>query len=238
MTKILFFLVLITFSSTLFSQNLVLKDSKGDDFSNDTVTHTGLVSDALLEYTLKVINNGSTAIDVKVLKQEISVVDGTENYFCWKECYEPSVFESPDALTVETGDANSQSFIADYKPNSNNGISKIRYKLFNVNDANDTVTVMMVFDVSTTSIASDEVNDRISEPYPKPASDFVSIDYRDIEKGSFKLYNLSGRMLKQINLQERTGKLVVHSKEYPAGIYIYKISDSKGLLKSGKIVFK
>ncbi len=239
MTKILFSLILtFTIFPTLLSQNLIMKNSKGDDISNDTITQTGAVSDPLIECHLDVFNNGANAIDVKVLKQEFSIVNGTENYFCWKECYEPSVFESPESLTVEPGDTRSQGFIADYKPNNNSGISKIRYKFFNVGDANDTVTLMVNFDVSTTSIASEEINNKFSMPYPSPSSDFITIEYRDIENGQFKLFNLSGKILKEIKLPTRTGKLDVSTKEFPAGIYLYNISDSREILKSGRLVFE
>lgn len=92
---------------------------------------------------------------------------------------------------------------------------------------------------NNTNSISDNVfiTSQISEPYPVPASSFVSFDYKNILGGVVEIYNMSGLRVKRIELKAQSGKVVISARGFSKGVYIYKISDfSSRMLKDGKIV--
>ncbi|OQX97555.1 MAG: hypothetical protein B6I20_12390 [Bacteroidetes bacterium 4572_117] len=244
MIKNLLLLLYFSFFCTtlVFGQNIVLKDLADENVSNDTIFHLGNTNDNLLELGLKVINSGTAAIDIKVKKEEIVIVDGTENYFCWKECYTPEVFTSPDFITIEAGATNDRSFKGDYKPNQNNGESKIRYTFFNVADEQDTATVLVVYKVSPPTAINFTENNKnyISKPYPIPANNYVIINY-DLQKTTgikLVIFNLQGIKVDEKHTMQAKGKFVLLSDNYKQGIYLYQFTQNGKLVDSGKIIFQ
>ncbi len=224
------------------AQNLDIYDFDDKKVSTDTVYHEGNTNDNLVEMGLKITNKGSSAINVKVKKEEISIIEGSENYFCWKECYTPDVFVSPDFMTIDAGATNDRSFKGDYKPNQNNGASKIRYTFFNVDDEADTVTVLVVFDITTpTAINKLENNiSSVSQAYPVPAIEFVTIKY-NLEKATdvkLEIYNLQAKKIDIKPIKNEKGELILSSEQYKPGIYFYQFTQNGQVLDFGKIIFQ
>jgi len=233
---------LIAFLPNSIAQNLVLYDFDDKVISNDTIYKAGNTNDNLLEIGFKITNSGTSAINVKVKKEEISIIDGTENYFCWKECYAPDIFVSPDFLTIEAGATNDRSFKGDYKPYQNNGESEIRYTFFNVDDEQDTATVLVVYQVSTpTAINLAENNKKlISKAFPVPARDFVRIKYNIDEANNVKLeiFNLQGSKIEEKEIIKLKGEYILFSYNYKQGIYLYQFTQNGQIIESGKVVFQ
>ncbi len=233
---------LIAFFPKMFAQNLNLYDFDDKVVSNDTVYFEGNTNDNLLEIGFKITNSGTSAINVKVKKEEISIIDGTENYFCWKECYTPDIFVSPDFLTIEAGATNDRSFKGDYKPNQNNGESEILYTFFNVDDTQDTVSVLVIYDITTPTAITSVKNNSIfiSKPYPVPAKEFVSIKFNLDKADGVKLeiFSLQGSKIEEKLIEQRKGEFVLFSGNYDPGIYIYQFSKSGRIIDKGKFIFQ
>jgi len=238
--KTLLLLCFLTpFFSGVFAQSLDLYDYEDRLVSNDTLYYQGGTNDNLLEMGLKVTNKGPAAINVKVKKEEISIVEDTENYFCWKDCYLPSVFVSPTYLTIEPGETNDSNFKGDYKSHQNSGESKIRYTFFNVEDAEDTATVLVVFSVSTLTKIH-HVDNSFSNPYPVPAKEFVKIKYNldKVNNARLEIYNLQGMKTEEKLVKQRNGEFVLFSENYKPGIYLYFLTQNGQFIDSGKFVFQ
>jgi hypothetical protein len=225
----------------IIGQNLSLKDLNDEVVSNDTVYVNGDTNDNLIETGIKITNSSSSSINVKVKKEEISVIEGTENYFCWKECYAPDVFVSPELMTIEAGATNDRSFKADYKPKQKNGVSKILYTFFNTDDTNDLVTVLIVFNVSTaTNTLNVDWNKNNSKPFPVPAKDYTTIKYElaNTNDVKFNVFNLQGKKIEERLINQNKGEITLYANRYKQGIYFYKFIKQGQIIDSGKIVFQ
>lgn len=233
--------ILIFIFPNMIAQNLILYDLDGNVISNETVYYEGNTNDNLIEMGLKVTNNGQTAINVKVKKEEVSITDGTENYFCWKECYAPNIFVSPDFLTIESGATNDRSFKGDYKPNQKDGESSIRYTFFNMDDEQDMVTVLVVYNVSSpTSVSQLGNKSQVSKPYPVPANEFVTIEYKLDRTDGVKLeiFNLQGLKTEERLIKQAKGEFILFSDKYKSGIYLYQFTQNGKVIDSGKFIFQ
>ncbi len=56
--------------------------------------------------------NGTAAIAVRAERITIDTVPGTQNYFCWEQCYEPPTSISPTTISLDPGQRMEQ-FYAD-----------------------------------------------------------------------------------------------------------------------------
>jgi hypothetical protein len=75
--------------------------------------------------------------------------------------------------------------------------------------------------------------------YPNPASDHVSFDYSIRQKNSgltLTVTNSVGTVVKAITLDGSTGQYHWDTRQVPAGVYVYKLSDDKTTFKVGRVV--
>ena len=129
------------------AQNLLLVDEHGQDVSNTTISIFGTPDDGILVAHFSVYNNSNETINVKVSKTEVDVDGHSENYFCWGNCFAPSVFDSPIPIEIGAGEMNTEDFHGDYNSNASIGESIILYTFYNEANPDDKTTVTIVFDV-------------------------------------------------------------------------------------------
>jgi len=231
--------IFILFGSNLIAQNITIKDVDNNDITGGSITVQGVPSDNLLELPLKITNNSGSAIDVKVKKEEISIVTGSENYFCWGSCYTPDVTVSVDFITIDAGATDSHGFTGDYKPKGNEGETSIRYTFFDMNNTSDEAVVTVKYNASnSTKITTVKNEGYISKVFPVPATNFANIQYNFTNATSIKLkiYNLQGIKIEEIIINKKNGKYEL--KNYKQGIYLYKFLQKGKVLNSGKFIFQ
>lgn len=170
-------------------------------------------------------NVTSQSVEVKVLAQEISVVPGTLNYYCWERCYEPGVLLSPTSLTIG---ANQQvtNFYGDYVPQGQSGTSVIKYCFFNVANQTDSVCGIVRFSANPVGVGEIAGAGRtgVSKAFPNPASSDLNIDYYvDGGSGRIDIYSMLGVRVKTVNLQGQQGRLQLSVAGLPAGMYLYRL---------------
>jgi hypothetical protein len=73
--------------------------ANGQSFSLTNVYISGNPS-FLLEGHATVNNNSTTSKDVLVARTVNNLYPGHLSYFCWFECYDPSISVSPDVITI------------------------------------------------------------------------------------------------------------------------------------------
>ncbi len=171
--------------------------------------------------------NGSGPIDVKVRRITIDTIPGTQNYFCWEQCYEPPTNESPTSLTIPVGDRVS-SFYGDYKPLGNVGVSTLAYCFFDVNNEADSVCATVRYHASPVGIQDVFMGDEsgVSESYPNPATRVANINYalhQGWQKAELKVYSMLGSRVKTIKLKEDQGTLKMDVTSMPSGMYFYTL---------------
>lgn len=173
-----------------------------------------------------VANLTSNAISIKCLREELTLIPGTQNYFCWGVCYGETTNVSVLAQNILPGDTN-DTFYAHYKPLGNVGQSDINYCFFNTADPSDRAchTVHYCFECLVDVTEVELENEGISITGENPLVGIGLYSYSlPLEKGNFVLYNQAGQVIKQHNLNGRNGQIVLNAKELPAGMYLASIS--------------
>ncbi len=170
-------------------------------------------------------NTSAQSLEVKVIAQELSVVPGTLNYYCWERCYEPGVLLSPTSLTIG---ANQQvsNFYGDYVPQGQSGTSVMKYCFFNVANENDSVCGIIRFSANPVGVGELSGNSRIgiSRAFPNPAVNDLSIDYNVGDGvGRIDIYSMLGMKVKSVNLPNQQGRLQLSVAGLPAGMYLYRL---------------
>ncbi len=59
--------------------------------------------------------------------------------------------------------------------------------------------------------------------YPNPANDYINIEYTQMRKGNFILYDILGKEIMNRNIEGRLNSEKIHLPNVPDGIYTYKI---------------
>jgi hypothetical protein len=192
---------------------------------------------------LYVTNNTSSDIEVMVKKQEISLIAGSTNYFCWGLCYPPDVYVSINPLVVPANSTNHSDFSGDYDACSIIGISQIRYTFFKNNHPTDSVCVIVNFNAGYVGIGNNLNSElRVSPAYPNPATSAVKFSYNlPASEGSvvsIRFNNLLGEFINETILEKGNGLLVIPVEQYTPGIYFYSVMVDGKAVQTRKMVIK
>jgi len=145
----LFILFYLTVFAQINAQNLQVQTIEGENISGQIFMINGLPDASVIEAHLAVANIGNTDISVKVRKIEKNVVLGAANTFCWGTCVLPSVFVSPQAITIASQTTDQTNFSGDFIPNNTVGTSEIMYSFFNEANPADSAYVTVKYSVSS-----------------------------------------------------------------------------------------
>lgn len=175
-----------------------------------------------------VVNNQSdTDLDVLAKRDEIEIVPGTINELCWETCFPPHVNVATRPVTIPAGDTTDATmFTGHYKPQAQIGTSIIAYTFFVADNPNDSVSMMVFYVVSPSSLDEIIAMHQLGKAYPNPANAQLSIDYK-LQAGArnayIHIYDIAGRqvMAHPLNPAEETVKLQVN--ELDEGIYFYAL---------------
>ncbi|MFM1876723.1 MAG: hypothetical protein RL266_2460 [Bacteroidota bacterium] len=171
--------------------------------------------------------NGSAPIAVRVERITVDTVPGSQNYFCWEQCYEPPTSVSPTALTIPVGQRIDQ-FYADYKPNGNPGVSTLIYCFYDDSNEADSVCATVRFTASPVGIQDVFMGNRsgVSESYPNPARTVANINYAlaaGWQKAEIVIYSMLGSKVRSVKLTEDQGTYKLNVASLPSGMYFYTL---------------
>lgn len=170
------------------------------------------------------------------------------SYFCFGQtCFGSNVSTAdPGNYTVlnagEDSYATSQLFSIYLAEAANQGYYVIRYKLFNVNNANDTLSFSAIYnsaDVGIKSISNEMSG--ISELYPNPNGGMsVSFDLEKDEDLKFQVYNSLGGLVYTTKQKYSAGKnkLSLEAADLSKGVYFVTIASSSAKTTKRLIVNK
>ncbi len=215
----------------------------GDTVTADTVYAHPLNVDTNYVYSALVFHNSSTlGSNIKVLRNEISMLDGTSSSFRWSsEYYNDTVNESLDYVYIPSGGSSTDSaFVARYNLNGGVGASIIEYTFFNQDIPDSSINVFVVFDSSPLDINDLIFKDvTISDIYPNPATKNISIDYRipsSIKNSKLILFDLYGNIVLEKCLEINSSKLETDITGLQSGIYFYTILLDNRMYSARKLI--
>jgi hypothetical protein len=201
--------------------------------SGQTLTFWVPITDANSNsYTLSeyftVYNNTGSTVTTKVRKTELQMHDAAGSmWFCTDQnCYSPGTFVTPAAIPMTAGGGN---FLL--KPEFNTGATagtgtaRVRYTVFNVNNASDTayfeIVYMLATGVGVNNLAN--VKPSISNPMPNPASAVFSIDFKvgnaGVANTKMVMYNMLGSKVREMDVNTLEGTMRFDVSDLEQGVY-------------------
>ena len=226
MKNLTFSLVIATCSSVAFAQSFDVIGLEGNVVSGTTVemwADTGSIIAA--EFNVK--NKSNASKEVKLKKVEQVIVPGAQNYYCWDVCYG---FPAPDLAGTLTVDANGVTeglhLMADYNPLGNLGVSSIMYVFFDESTPSDTAYVIVNYHATAVGITERSIQEKnsISNAFPNPSSSFFSLNYKmenDAQTGKIRIHNMLGAVVKELELMDKQGTLIIPTSSLSSGLYFY-----------------
>ncbi len=239
---LLFVTASLLFFVTAYAQSLSLSWDDGAITNGQTITVTGDTSGTVYAY-LKCTNSNASTLSVKVKKKHISIVPGSENYFCWMNCYIPTVFVSTYYIDIQK-DSTANDFSGDYKAHGNIGVSTVMYTFYDMSNVNDSACVIVNYDCSlglsvpeNSSVAKVD----FSNAYPNPANSQTSFTYAipDSEGNAhLVIRDMVGGVVSDIELTENNGSLKIETSKLSDGVYFYSLMLDGQPYMTKKLVIK
>lgn len=206
---------------------------------NPPATVYGGYDDLLIEAHFDVMNTGGSSVDVHLYREEINVVSGSQNSFCWGvNCYPPFVDQSTESATITAGGAET-TFKGDYKPNGNSGVTTVRYCWFVEGDSANTLTCTDIsFDATfAQSIEGVDYENQVSEAYPNPANSIASVNYNvRSNNAQLVLHNMLGAEVATQQLSGLQGVAVMNVSGLENGVYFYSLVVDDQVVSTQRLV--
>jgi len=207
-------------------------------FENEVRYDFGSVNEDLDAHTY-IRNISGTLKRVLVKSEVISMPAGSDTYFCWAQCYDPSVTVSPEYIEVEDGGLINL-FHGYVRPNGIPGISEIRFTFYSVNAPEDSLQFIGHFEASPVGIKDIKATELSLLAYPNPADDKFNISYKGLNSGeaTLEIYNMLGSRVSTITLKNNEGVVTIPTEQLKAGVYFYTLRGNGKTSKPGRITVK
>ena len=240
MKKILLFSVISYLSIfTVFAQSFQLSDGSGTISNGDTITHSSSQTNVTIEAHASIKNISTNVVRTLVKRTEIVIIPTTKNSFCWLLCYPPFINESPDTIDIASGHTDNH-FVGDYRPMGTTGTSIILYTFFNAENTNDSISFVVKYISGVVGIDDANPNITVSNLYPNPAVNNVSIQYNldGTHNAELEIRNVLGSIVKTIKIEEMQGILSIDVSDLTNGVYFYSFIANNTIIKSKKLVIQ
>lgn len=208
----------------------------------DTVTVYGDPAASGIDFGCIFTNNTDNNVNIKVRRNQVSMLEGTSSYFKWNQTLAPTI-DMSEAYLINAGESTPDDFFkVYYQPYGQIGISIIEFTFFNINVENEYITLVIKFNTTSDDIDENILrNMTVSDIYPNPAKDIVSIDFdipRDVETASVKIVNVLGSIVKEQSIERGSNKLSIDVSDLNDGIYFYSMFINEELYKTERLVVK
>ena len=242
MKKIATLLILFSCFAPAYSQNIVLLDLNNNIISN-TVVDINIASSSNSTDEFLVKNAGSIADTLKVIRTIYSTDAADQTQFCWGGlCYLSTTSTSSLSATIAAGDTidfAENGFHAIFNSGAACVTRLVHYKFYNIHNFIDSTGFTLRYLCST---GVDELSNSggiISNVYPNPANSFLSFKY-DVneasQNGKIIFYNMLGKSVKEVILNDKHGTAKINVMDMDAGIYFYSFLVDDKIISTKKIV--
>lgn len=190
-------------------------------------------------------NLTGASLDVMLRKEEIELVPGTENSFCWGQCYPSYVSVSSNPVTLNAGMVSDPTALSFHHQidttyegtNLIPGTSVVRYHAYPSGHPEDRATLEVWFAYNAEQL--DETPIRFGKAYPNPAVNNVRFDIQG-GHGMVKavMYNLLGQEVKKQTVNAAQGKIEFTVNDLHDGIYFISFFVNDEMVKTEKFIVK
>jgi hypothetical protein len=241
MKKVILSLCFVIIGLSVFSQSLRFSVGSGSHCTLLNYGDTVIVQDSAhfgeIIAGVNVKNTSSNSLNVICRKRYVYNVPGTENYFCWAGgCFQPSTMVSPSAFAMAAGDSTTE-FTSHYSPNGNGGITVVRFTFYDSHTTSDSGYFFIKY-IGVLGVNDNILAYSISSPYPNPAKDITHIKYNVNvnSKAYIQIYNICGKIEKQVYLTDNNGILDLNVSNLPSGIYFCSLNINGKAVRTNKLI--
>ena len=248
MKKSIFTLVFLAFMAFASAQTLQF-EFDGRVYENNEViicSEPSEIGELMLEMQIRNLTNET--IPVVVSKEEIKLIDGTENSFCWGiNCYGADTYESrPYNLAGNAVSSSNELSFHHYldltysgdPANFAVGTSVVRYSAYSSDDPDNKICLVVWFAYGAESINENQVV--LGHAYPNPASSMVRFNYElpSVANASVSVYNLLGQEVLKQDLTSLQGQAVLSVADLTEGIYFCNLKVDGRTVKTEKFIVR
>lgn len=175
-------------------------------------------------------------------KVEMQVVENTQNYFCWGNCFLSTVYVS-DPVSLDAGqfEVFSMHYMYNDAIEDVAGLEQImQYYLYPANNPDDKFVINVIFKYSLDGVEDISNIDEFSNAYPMPASNVVNFDYNFASSvdAEVAIYNMMGQEVMRNRFSGMNGKLSINVSDLTDGVYFYSLIVNGKTEKSNKLVIR
>ena len=233
--------------SSVFAVDLVTLNYGNNVVNGQTLAVVGAASTFELEASLSVTLNGDAERTLKVKRYEIDPVSGTQNTFCWGECYLPvdasarPTWVSDLSETLQPG-VLFNGFHAYYYPTGTENMTKFRYVWFAMDNPTDTAYVDIIFDTRVNAVGQQEIAAATTglEVFPNPATGAnMTLRFTGVAANgqvNWTLHNALGSIERQGNLRNGQGDVVLSLDGLAAGVYFASVVQGGRAVATKRVV--
>ena len=193
---------------------------------------------------IKLRNNSSKTIHVRVKRVERQLSTGQSNYFCLGgDCYTTSTKLLPKIITLKPGQTTS-SFKSILKAGISESESTVKYVFYNNDNPADETEFEVLYSIIENKPKSQLLrNNSISmtNVYPNPVNTFAIIDYNIIKNGivaKIIVHNVLGGNVGEYQLQRRDNNLKINTADFKPGVYFYSVYVDNENIATKKFIIK
>lgn len=237
--SILLFASVLFISMSINAQDLYL--SWEGETLGETITVWGEPTANEIEFHAIVHNNTGSAINVKVRRSQIEMVDNTQSQIYWGALLAPGVDESPNYKLILPGEeTETNDFFGRYNPNAKIGSSTVEYMFFNKDNEDQNVKITVKYWASPEGIAEEAMKGgSMSDIYPNPANQTVNLDYQltsSVKTAHVKIVNLLGAVVQESIIDLGRTHLTMDISKLETGVYFYTLLVNEDVYKTKKLV--
>jgi len=160
------------------------------------------------------------------------------NYFCWAQCYLPSVDDSPDPYILLPGQQHFLSVYAQTDGDGNILCGDISYQFYETRNPDDTLNITVTFCTGATIGVAEAATLNEFTVYPNPAKNRVVMNYNLTNTNNAKVYmtNMLGSRVLETTLDPNATQHEISVGEYPSGVYFLSVVSDDKVLKTERLV--
>jgi hypothetical protein len=250
MKKVLSIIIVIFITNNIKAQFRIIDPSTNSDVLNSYTVQISPGSPTH-SFDFEIQNNYSSTKTIKIKRYLLQYTSGQDVYYCFgTNCYTANsspAFIPTQNVTLSPGGtlpngAGTYGLKTDFDDNNVIGNSLVRYTLYDVNNASDSLSFTINYEVGSVGIKQiEQVRYTMSSCMPNPAKNYTNIIY-EIKNfnGNAKLIlnDIIGNKLKDFKIEEPSGNLKIDLTEFNKGIYFYTLQINNKNMVSRKLIIE
>lgn len=182
-----------------------------------------------------VTNNTSEAMNIKVRRVQLQMIEGTMSQFCWGLCYPPNVDESANPMLIGAGESSGdEDFSGHYLPQGQFGDSYVEYEFFNMDNENEFVKVVVQY--AATVVGTNEIAESSIRAFPNPVVNTLNVAAKGMTQ--IEMINFTGQTVYKENFNSRPADQVttIDCSSFVPGFYFLRVEHEGGTTTSRMLV--